>query len=336
VDRRALFGREQRRRGDDRSSRFCGHSRRNSLNPKWARSCSRHPQPPSQPEGVPGALTQQGALGTNRFRLRDTNDIAGPSSGDEIRQQYPPGAYDSRMWANVAALSDAVYTCPMRRLGLTTSGPVWRYLYTHTYENDEFFGAFRAGHFLDEPLLWHDVDLLSGFGQPPYELTPDEEALSAKMSTYWANFAKTGDPNGGGLDAWPSFDSVDAPIMTLGGDEGVIHAYHRDECSVMVRSPPCSRIHGAGPGVSPSGSHRAASVRSTVAAYPKDCTSVSRSVLPRLSRLDLPRLAPWLVNGLQLPRLPSTPGVAAGGGLTPGGPVVNVPLWTAMKKGLRW
>jgi len=185
--------------------------------------------------------------------FRDTNGIGGASRGAEIRRQYPPQAYDSAMWAAVAAYSDAIYTCPMRRLASTTNGPVWRYLYTHTYQNDEFLAALRASHFLDDPLLWHDVDLL---GQPPYELTPDEEVLSAKMTTYWANFAKTGDPNGAGLETWPQYDSVDEPIMTLGGDEGVIQAYHRDQCSVMDSIPvlfpdPWSRAKGLSLGFPP-------------------------------------------------------------------------------------
>src|SRR5262249_6215409 len=31
-------------------------------------------------------------------------------------------------------------------------------------------------------------------------------ALSRLMSSYWANFAANGDPNGAGLPAWPAFD----------------------------------------------------------------------------------------------------------------------------------
>jgi para-nitrobenzyl esterase len=39
------------------------------------------------------------------------------------------------------------------------------------------------------------------------------------MSTYWANFAKTGDPNGPGLPKWPAYNSGDAcEVMHFGAD----------------------------------------------------------------------------------------------------------------------
>jgi para-nitrobenzyl esterase len=39
------------------------------------------------------------------------------------------------------------------------------------------------------------------------------------MSTYWANFAKTGDPNGPGLPKWPEYNNGDAcEVMHFGSD----------------------------------------------------------------------------------------------------------------------
>jgi para-nitrobenzyl esterase len=35
--------------------------------------------------------------------------------------------------------------------------------------------------------------------------TPEDWRLSDAMETYWTNFAKTGNPNGGGLPAWPAY-----------------------------------------------------------------------------------------------------------------------------------
>ena len=49
---------------------------------------------------------------------------------------------------------------------------------------------------------------------PRQNLQPaDGEAL---FSDYWTNFAKTGDPNGKGLAAWPAFDGTKPSVRRLG------------------------------------------------------------------------------------------------------------------------
>jgi para-nitrobenzyl esterase len=35
------------------------------------------------------------------------------------------------------------------------------------------------------------------------------------MSSYWANFAKSGDPNGPGLPQWPAFTNVESKVQYL-------------------------------------------------------------------------------------------------------------------------
>ena len=67
-------------------------------------------------------------------------------------------------------------------------------------------GAFHAGEIL------YVFDNLGVFSWPIDEA---DRALAKTASSYWLNFIKTGDPNGPGLPAWPSFRDAAAPVMAL-------------------------------------------------------------------------------------------------------------------------
>jgi para-nitrobenzyl esterase len=66
----------------------------------------------------------------------------------------------------------------------------------HAGEIEYVFGALGA----EPPVPWEDAD----------------RKLSDLMMTYWTNFARTGDPNGPGLPAWPRYSAKDGtPVMHL-------------------------------------------------------------------------------------------------------------------------
>ena len=171
------------------------------------------------------------------YYSRDTNVLAGPQNGATVRELYPREAFDSDMWAAVAAFSDAEYTCPMRQVGLTTQGPVWRYLYTHRLENDDFVNSLRAAHFLDEPILWHNAEFAEIFSGADYQFSPAEDALAAAMSGYWTNFAKTGNPNGSGLTAWPPYKPSDEAILRLDNTIAPIRDWRVQQCNFFDTVP---------------------------------------------------------------------------------------------------
>jgi para-nitrobenzyl esterase len=59
-------------------------------------------------------------------------------------------------------------------------------------------------------------NLRRGGGKPD----PQDVALSDLMSSYWVNFAKTGDPNGPGLPAWPAFTESNMKVMVFDAKPG--------------------------------------------------------------------------------------------------------------------
>ncbi|MDX6274599.1 MAG: para-nitrobenzyl esterase, partial [Frankiales bacterium] len=164
--------------------------------------------------------------------VRDTNGLVGPQNGRRARSLYPSSDFDSAYWATIGLITDAVYTCPMRRVALGGRGPVFRYLYTHRYENDPQLASFRAAHFLDDPVLWHDGSLLGG-----YTFTPGEDLLAGRMATYWTDFAKTGDPNGPGVPTWPAYTAETERSTVLDVASGEVSGYHVAGCGFLDSLP---------------------------------------------------------------------------------------------------
>lgn len=68
------------------------------------------------------------------------------------------------------------------------------------------FGAFHTG---EVPYAYDNLK----FVNRPWEAT--DHQLAKTISTYWANFIATGDPNGKGLPQWPAYTSTDKKIMIL-------------------------------------------------------------------------------------------------------------------------
>jgi para-nitrobenzyl esterase len=71
---------------------------------------------------------------------------------------------------------------------------------------------------------FHSLELAYVFGalhSPAWTWLPfqkADESLAASIESYWTNFAKTGDPNGGGLPQWPAFSASTDDYMEFGND----------------------------------------------------------------------------------------------------------------------
>jgi para-nitrobenzyl esterase len=69
------------------------------------------------------------------------------------------------------------------------------------------FGAFHSGEL---PYMFNNLHLLDR----PWEAI--DHTIADQMSSYWTNFAKTGDPNGPDLPVWQPFNASEATTMQLG------------------------------------------------------------------------------------------------------------------------
>ena len=71
---------------------------------------------------------------------------------------------------------------------------------------------YGAGHGSETSFVFNTLNARWG---APAEATPDEKELARIMNTYWANFAKTGNPNGKGLPVWPLYDPQKEEILDV-------------------------------------------------------------------------------------------------------------------------
>ena len=168
--------------------------------------------------------------------IHTTDNLVGPTDGAKVRALYDTNEYDSLKWAYITMATDAKRGCPTRRLANANvaHAAVYRYLFTHAYENNADLAQFRASHAFEEPFLWDNFNFFLS-----YTPTQGEELLSQRMTSYWTNFAKTGNPNSSGLPVWPAYKTASEPLLVLDNQIGVNSSYHASQCALLdtIRPP---------------------------------------------------------------------------------------------------
>ena len=90
--------------------------------------------------------------------------------------------------------------------------PLYGYLFDHLEPGPEssHWGIFHSSEL---PYVFGTLD-----AAPERHFTAADRALSAHLMRYWADFVKTGNPNGTGLTVWPAMGQRDPEVMVLTPD----------------------------------------------------------------------------------------------------------------------
>ena len=105
--------------------------------------------------------------------------------------------------------------------------PVWTYFFTRKPPSPkQTIGAFHAA----------EIFFVFDSHTPLMPLQPEDRVLTEAMGKYWTNFARTGDPNGAGLPAWPAYTPDTDRWLELGHTIQPINKLRATRLDVLERA----------------------------------------------------------------------------------------------------
>lgn len=170
---------------------------------------------------------------SKHFGFLDQSDL------QKLRGIYSPNVYEyptdrgnasQPWWSAVGMITDggslgpssALGHCSVRRAARAImqhgSKDVFVYVFAHASEErvyDLNLGTPVPGTGRGSPLVPHASELFYVFGLLASLGSKGETALARSMSSYWTQFARSGNPNRPGLQRWPRYDTDNDDIIEL-------------------------------------------------------------------------------------------------------------------------
>jgi para-nitrobenzyl esterase len=147
----------------------------------------------------------------------------GEGKAEAIAVYDPDGTAELRTLLTMAG-TDRAQAEPARftaRAFVARGAPA--YMYRFSYIPTAMREQWKNGvpHGAEVPYAFDTLGVRQGpFPAPPP--TPEDEAVARMVNTYWANFARAGDPNGPGLTIWPLYDPGKDEILEFRPDGSAV------------------------------------------------------------------------------------------------------------------
>ena len=152
----------------------------------------------------------------------------------DLADQYL-AAYPAESDADVEARiidsgGDGRFVWEMRawaRMMETVTSPAFVYHFTRVPPAADA-ARYGAYHTAEIPYVFGNLDGGGRYWFANRDYDDTDRRLSDAMSSYWINFAATGDPNGAGLPEWPAYSLETEPALELGDTVQVRHGVRGD------------------------------------------------------------------------------------------------------------
>ncbi|PKW14867.1 carboxylesterase/lipase family protein [Saccharopolyspora spinosa] len=135
------------------------------------------------------------------------------AAADKVAERYPVDAHatPSLAWADV--IGDAAWARSVWDLATALSAETTTYVYEFADRDAPPVVPFPPGF---PPGAHHSAEVAYQFDLGnPAPLTEAQRQLAATINRYWANFARSGDPNGPDLPGWQTFSAADPHVQSL-------------------------------------------------------------------------------------------------------------------------
>lgn len=108
----------------------------------------------------------------------------------------------------------------------TGKNKAYLYYFSHVPPGEPNYGAFHSAEF------GYALNTLKLWDRPFTEI---DYNLAGLMSSYWVNFARSGNPNGEGLPEWPAFDPFSPQIIEFGDEVKPVPIPFREQLEFFDR-----------------------------------------------------------------------------------------------------
>lgn len=183
---------------------------------------------------IAGWVTGDGSLfGDQKMTPEKYKQQAIEKQGDKVDDYLRlfPGNTNEEIAASLKKLSLLQFAAfPAYLWAGFSKNKAYLYQFTHVPVDKPGFPNYGAFHTSEVPFALHTLHL---WKRPWRDI---DTSVENTMNNYWVNFVKTGDPNGGGLPKWSTYDRSSGNIMEIGDETKIIPALFKSEFQFLEGS----------------------------------------------------------------------------------------------------